>query len=220
MSGGAKRLPLYFLTNREPSPPLQSHLNQAMKREMAFRAIGTVLLLFSIACGRPTGVPDPPSGISQRLPFDRESRPNGISPSQSLIPATGHLAEGTSLTVHLTKPLSSASSHPGDNLEGVLDEPVMADGQIMIDRGAVVTGRVLDVRHAEGTRIPGYLRIALVSVDSGGKPVLIETSSIFVKGGAHEDHSQVANRASGSKDVVLTTDRRLTFRLAQAAVLQ
>ena len=188
---------------------------------MPSRTVAALMLIFALGCGRPTGVPESSAPNSQRLPFDRASRSGGISPSQALIPATGRLPEGTSLTVRLSKAISSATSHPGDNLEGAIDEPVQVDGQTLIDRGAVVTGRVLDARHAEGPKNAGYLRIALVSVDNGGKPVLIETSSIFLKGGSREEHAASTTLAAGSaKDVVLAPDRRLTFRLAQAVVLQ
>ncbi len=192
-----------------------------MRFPTPFWLIAVLAPIAALGCGRPTGVPDSSSSGSQRVPFDRESRSSGISPSQTLIPATGRLPEGTSLTIRLGKALTSASAHAGDNLEGALDEPIMVDEQTLIAQGAKVTGRVLDAKHAEGPRSPGYLRIALVSVDNGGKPVLIETSSIFVKGGAHEERATANSGAPvSSKDVVLATDRRLTFRLAQPALLQ
>jgi len=186
------------------------------------RAVAVLLLAFAVACGKPTGVPEPSPGTTQKLPFARESRSNGISPSQSLIPATTHLAEGTSIAIHLRDALSSASAHAGDSFEGTLDEPVLVDGQSLIPRGAAVTGRVLDAKHSSGSRNPGYLRIALVSVDVAGKTVLINTSSIFAKGkaGSHDERPPAGvGLITNQKEAVFTPDRRLTFHLAQAADL-
>src|ERR1039458_9735054 len=89
----------------------------------AIRAFAVLALGFTVACGKPTGVPEPSPGNTQKLPFDRESRSKGISPSQSLIPATTRLAEGTSMTIRLQKTLSSASAQAGDSFEGTLDDP-------------------------------------------------------------------------------------------------
>jgi len=84
------------------------------------------------------------------------------------------------------------------------------EGQTLVPRGAAVVGRVLDAKQSTGTD-RGYLRIALVSVEVGGKTVLIDTSSIFAKAGAHDGGS--------TREVVLTRDRRLTFHLTQGVDL-
>ena len=189
---------------------------------LAFRAVVVLALAVAVGCGRPTGVPDPSPANTQKLPFDRESPTKGLSPSKSLIPATTPLAEGTSLAIHLQKTLSSASAQAGDSFEGTLDEPVVVDGQPLIARGAAVTGRVLDAKPSGSGRNSGYLRIALLSVDVGGKTVLIDTSSIFAKakGGSHGDRADKgAGMDTNAKEIVFTPDRRLTFRLVQAAEL-
>src|ERR1035438_7558027 len=77
---------------------------------------------------------------------------------------------------------------------------------------------------------PGYLRIVLVSLNIGGKPVMIETSSIFAKGGGRDERNSATGTASGAsqldsrkgrdKNIVLGIDRHLNFRLAQAVDLQ
>jgi hypothetical protein len=185
----------------------------------AFLTIVAVLLALAAACGKPTGVPEPSPTNTQKLPFDRESRSTGVSPTQSLIPPT-RLNEGTSLTVRLQKPLSSATASAGDSFEGIIDEPVVVDDQPLIARGAAVTGRVLDAKHSGGNRDPGYLRIALVSIDVAGKTVLIDTSSIFAKAKSPSKEGRTAGGADvPNREIVFTPDRRLTFRLAQAADL-
>jgi hypothetical protein len=171
-----------------------------------------------VSCSKPTGVPDSSAKSGQKLPFDREASTKGISPSQSLIPPTRRLLEGTSISVRLRNTYSSATAHAGDTFQATLDEPVIVDDQPLIPRGSPVIGRVLDAQRAtEGGRNPGYLRLALVSLGVGGKPIAIETSSIFAKGNATDEHAPetTADGTVNRSDIALTPDRRLTFHLTQ-----
>ena len=205
--------------------------------------LAIVLLMLSLvcACGRPTsdsGGNASNSADSQKLPFDRQPRPTGISPSQSLIPSATKLPEGTPIPIRLQSALSSASAHAGDSFNAIVDEPVVIDGQMLIDGGTPATGRVLEAkpsanspgRSLERSLEPGYLRIVLVSLTVAGRPIMIETSSIFAKGGIREERNPATGSASGAsrkgkdkdkdRDIVFGIDRRLTFRLAQAVDLQ
>jgi len=218
--------------------------------------IAIVLLTLSLlcACGRPpsdSGDNASNAADAQRLPFDRQPRSTGITPSQVLIPSATKLPEGTGLPIRLRSALSSASSHAGDSFSATIDEPVVIDGQTLIAPGTSASGRVLEAKpaarsrggsvksssdsSAESSLEPGYLRIALVSLNVGGKPVMIETSSIFAKGGSRGERTPATGTASGAteqydhkdkkdrdkgKNIVLPIDRRLNFRLAQAVDLQ
>jgi hypothetical protein len=202
---------------------------------MLFHAhrIAVVLLTLSLLCA----CRQPPSesssnSDSQKLPFDRQPRSTGISPSQSLIPSAMKLPEGTPIPIRLQTALSSASSRAGDTFSATLDEPVVVDGRTLIDRGTPVTGRVLEAKPAASSPghslEPGYLRIVLVSLNTGGRPIMIETSTIFAKGGAREGRHPAASATPGGsqkdkdrdRDIVFGIDRRLNFRLAQAVDLQ
>jgi hypothetical protein len=192
--------------------------------------IAIVLLTLSLlcACGRPPAEKASNSAESQKLPFDRLPRSTGISPSQSLIPSGTKLPEGTPIPIRPESALSSASSHAGDTFSATIDEPVVIDGQTLIARGTPATGRVLEAKPSASSLgrslEPGYLRIVLVSLNVGGRPVMIETSSIFAKGGSREERNPASSAASGAsqkdKDIVFGIDRRLNFRLAQTVDLQ
>jgi hypothetical protein len=153
-----------------------------------------VALELAVGCGRETGVPPGDSETSTAttantattLPFDRQSQTGGISPTQTLIPTARKLPVGTPITIRLQQTLSSKSSNPGDSFEGVLDEPIVIDTQTVVPRGATLTGRVLAAKSSGRLHDPGYLRITLVSINLQDKPVEIETSSIFAKGGSHK----------------------------------
>jgi hypothetical protein len=102
------------------------------------------------------------------------------------------------------------------------------DGQTLIDRGTPATGRVLEAKPSANSLgralATGYLRIVLVSLNIGGRAVMIETSSIFAKGGSREERNPAPGTASGAsrkdRDIVFGVDRRLNFRLAQTVDLQ
>jgi hypothetical protein len=216
--------------------------------------IATVVLTLSLlcACGRPPSETDPNPGDAQKLPFDGQPRSSGISPSQSLIPSSTKLPEGTPIPIRLQSALSSASSHAGDSFSAITDEPVVIDGQTLIPRGTAAIGRVLEAKPAAsstgvelgspggssagspaenspgGLLEPGYLRLVLVSLNVDQKTVMIETSSLFTKGGSLDERNAPAGAAPGAapntrdknRDIVLGVDRRLNFRLAQAVDLR
>jgi hypothetical protein len=197
------------------------------------KPIAVIWLTISLisGCARPPAE-NAANSDSQKLPFDRQPGSTGVSPSSSLIPSATKLPEGTGLPIRLQNTLSSASSHAGDNFSATIDEPVVIDGQTLVPRGTPATGRVLEAKPAASSRggspEPGYLRIVLVSLNVDGRTVMIETSSIFAKGGSREDRNGTPGRASGStksrpatkdKDIVFGEDRRLNFRLAQTADL-
>jgi len=176
------------------------------------------------ACSRPPAEPSG-AGASQSLPFDHQPGSGGISPSQSLIPLNTQLPEGTSIAVRLQSPLSSRTARTGDRFEVVVDQPVDVDGLTLLANGTSATGRVLEARPASSSgpaHEDGYLRLVLVSLNVGGRTVMIETSSIFAKGGSHEERNPSAGSASvgTQKDIVLGIDRHLNFRLAQTVDLK
>jgi len=186
-------------------------------------AIVLLALSWLCACGRPPAEGTPNASDSQKLPFDRQSSSTGISPSQVLVPSSTKLPEGTPIPVRLQSALSSASAHAGDTFNAIIDEPIVIDGQTLVAAGTPATGRILEAKASASSPghspEPGYLRIVLVSLKMDGRPVMIETSSIFAKGGSHEERNR-ANASTRDKDIVFSLDRHLNFRLAQTADLQ
>jgi hypothetical protein len=182
-------------------------------------AVVLLALSFACACGRPA---DDKAADSQKLPFDRQPSLTGISPSRTLIPSTTKLPEGTPISVHLESALSSASARAGGTFSAAIDDPVAVDGHILIARGTIAAGRVLEAKPAGVSPEAGYLRIVLESVDIDGKQIMIETSSIFAKGGSRDDRSSTNGAGIGNtqRDIVFGPERRLNFRLAQTVDLQ
>ena len=194
-------------------------------------SVMVLLMGLSLACGRATGVPDDAAanaGDAQKAPFDQESESAGTDGTTSgtmvngaPLGAVNTLPEGTPITIRLLSQVSSAVAHAGDGFAGTLDDPIVMDGQTVVPRGALVAGRVLAAKASGRLHDPGYLRIALVSLTVDGKPLALETSSLFVKGGPHERRPWALAGSTSAfvgegKEVSFDAERRLTFRLAQA----
>jgi hypothetical protein len=194
------------------------------------------MLLTLAACSQRESLPLAVENVSadQHLPFEAASNKGGISPTGSLAPAA--IPAGTPVTIRLRLSLSSASSRPGDPFEAVLDEPIVIRGQTLAPQGATLVGRVLDARASDQSQEAGYLRLGLTAISLNGKVIPIQTSSIFMKRGSHEQRNVTIIRdgsgskgaligasvdapgttyATGSRDVGVAPERRLTFRLAQ-----
>ncbi|MGA8152264.1 MAG: hypothetical protein WB952_15030 [Terriglobales bacterium] len=194
--------------------------------------VGVVFLLaLATACSRHSGVLplSQPIAASHDLPFNRGSEDSGFSPTQafdfSAVPA------GTPIIVRLTSPLSSAGSRTGDAFEAVLDEPILVHGQLRVQRGAPVTGRVAAAKPFDPPNHAGYLRLTLSSMIIGKDIQQLHTSSVFAKGSrrgldevsakvglpAFRDSlllgaNEVERAAPRTGDAKFSTAQRLTFR--------
>jgi hypothetical protein len=223
-----------------------------LQRALGLCLVGLLLCLGGACAKQQANLLDPAGSHSdsEKLPFDRHPRAEGISPSQSLIPSISKLPVGTPITIRLQTPISSASAHPGDRFKAILDDPIVIDGQTVIARGSAVSGHILAARASAQSDLPGYVRLALYSLSLEGKALPVETSSVFAKAGSHKSRKAAppngetggtfigdSGKASlvgtatnspsnasapddAAKDISLNSDRRLTFRIAQPVDLQ
>jgi hypothetical protein len=212
--------------------------NSIWRNATGFVVLVGVLLMGLILAGCSKRESMSPVGESasadQHLPFDATSDSGGISPTGLLAPAA--IPAGTPVTIHLRLSLSSASSRSGDPFDAVLDEPIIVRGHTLAPKGTILTGRVLDARASDRFQQAGYLRLGLTAIMLNGKVIPIQTSSIFMKRGSHEQRNVTIIRdgsgnkgaligasvdvpgttyATGSSDVGVAPERPLTFRLAQ-----
>lgn len=86
------------------------------------------------------------------------------------------LQPGTLITVRLSERLSSDRYGPGDAFTATLDEPLVADGFVIAERGAHVEGRVASVQQAGRVKGVAALALQLVRIrTSDGQLVEIST---------------------------------------------
>ncbi|HKT23223.1 MAG TPA: hypothetical protein VJR04_01390 [Terriglobales bacterium] len=152
------------------------------------------LLLAGAGCGKQMATPASAAlkGSDQAgaaAPFankDVDNPEQSKNANGSLVPQEVVIPSGTAITVRLQNAVSSATSQPGDQFEATLDQPIVVDGQTVAAEGAHVIGRVVAARHSGRLAHPGYLRIALSSVNVNGKAVSIQSSSVMVAGASHK----------------------------------
>ena len=96
------------------------------------------------------------------------------------------LPEGTVINVTVDQTLASNQNRSGDEFEASIAAPVVVAGKTVIPKGARARGRVIEARESGHLQTPARLRLALHSVEVGGKSYQIETSSVTRTGSSHK----------------------------------
>ena len=179
-------------------------------------------------CSRPAGTDEAPAQTDQReVPFQdgttgasTNPRAASATPDPAARGETGlpfrddqSLPAGTMLTVRLKRPIAADSTGPSSTFEGIVDEPLVIDGNTLIPRGTGVAGRVEAARSSQVKRNRGYVRLILDSIDVAGRDLPVRTSSLFARGNFGDTGG---SEGDGSIPVIhLEKGRRLTFRLTE-----
>jgi hypothetical protein len=173
----------------------------------------------------------------QKLPFHQNSDRNADDSAHPALPpdrktgsgtpfrAAAHehsLPAGTLITVRLENSLFILKAHPGDTFTASLIGPLEINGDPVIERGTLLSGRIESAQpSADRTGLssdPGYVRLTLNSITIDGKALDIQTSSLFAKGTLEPSTSlNVSSTRGGTdaqfQDLRVQKGRRLTFRL-------
>jgi hypothetical protein len=87
---------------------------------------------------------------------------------------------GTSITARIGSTLDTKTAHDGDTFTGSLTRSVSVHGEVAIPSGAGVTGTVVESKSPGKFKGEGVLTVALTSVNVGGAPQSIQTSTYTV----------------------------------------
>jgi len=90
-------------------------------------------------------------------------------------PRTFEVAEGTEVSVLLVDAISTGKNKAGDQFIASLAEPIVVNGETVVDRGAKVQGRVADAEGSGRVKGRANLRLVLTSIVDGGKTYPIVT---------------------------------------------
>ena len=112
---------------------------------------------------------------------------------------TGQMIQpGTTITVRLLRPLTSASAEPGQLFAGYVVSSEAIRGSALVPPGTLVEGTCLAIRRASDHSRPGYIRVALQGLrDPEGRFAPLETTTFSQWGGPHLDIWRAA--ADGEK---------------------
>ena len=194
-----------------------------MKRQGFTQVLVCALLLFGLASGCNVGARTAKDGTnqpgSQQLPF---------AEGKVLV-----VSANTVIYVRLHQTISSGTARAGQDFAAVLDEPLLADGQLVAPQGTPVMGKIVAASGSEHKHGASYLRITLSLLTVNGKTMPLQTNSVLVGGGNYKNHNVAfsgggasgafLDAAGGStaayvtekKEVGFVADRRLGFRLTQ-----
>ncbi|MDX1983320.1 MAG: hypothetical protein SFV51_23820 [Bryobacteraceae bacterium] len=94
------------------------------------------------------------------------------------------LPVGTQITVRMIDSIDSARNMAGQSFRGTLDEPLLIDGAIVIDKGSAVTARLEEAEEAGRFRGRSILALVLTSITHHGRPVELRTYRSVSSGGS------------------------------------
>jgi hypothetical protein len=138
-----------------------------MKRVLYFLSIAILAGNF-IGCNRRPEAANTDSTSSTR-DSTFATRDVQIPEPKVVIPA------GTRLRVALTEPISSDKSRPGDHFMGVLAEPIVIDGNTVLEKGTKVRGLVVNARGSGRVKGRASIQLTLTQIMRGGGSLSIST---------------------------------------------
>ena len=113
------------------------------------------------------------------------------------------LPAGSTLPVRITQTLDSATSQPGDTFSGALATDVIADGMVLLPRGANVTGRVSEVHEAAHFKGAALLTVELTGATARGERVSLSTQPYSVEGKGRGKNTAVKTGVGAAAGAVL-----------------
>lgn len=118
---------------------------------------------------QPNAPPSPPEVGASREPvaaaLDPQPQPRSVT-----------LNTGMTIVIRLSEPLSADRAATGDRFHATLAEPLIADGLVIAERGARVTGRIVESQKPGWLNTKSMLELELSSLaTSDGQDVSIST---------------------------------------------
>lgn len=119
----------------------------------------------------------PPAPPATRTPATRTPTNRTTPPAPPVAPALRRLSAGARFDVAATDTISSRTSKSGESFTArVVEDVKNASGQVVIPAGAIVNGKISDVKPAPNPRTPGTLTLTVTSVTVGGNTYPIDAS--------------------------------------------
>jgi len=159
--------------NEAPAVPLQPYRSVAVPAE-------TAQPVPPVAASSPAAIPAPAApepAVASPVAPEPPAQAAAAAPRQVLLP------RGLTVKVRLDEALSTARAAAGDTFQASLFEPVIADGLIIGERGARVTGRIVDSRQSTGAGGRAALTLALSTIETAdGQRITVATEAWLKQG--------------------------------------
>ncbi len=105
--------------------------------------------------------------------------------------------------MRVTQTLDSGSSQVGDTFSGALATDVIADGMVLLPRGANVNGRVSDVHEAAHFKGASLLTVELTGVTAHGERISLSTQPYSIEGKGRGKNTAVKTGVGAAAGAVL-----------------
>ena len=117
---------------------------------------------------------------AQQQPVAAARPDSAFKPAQAASqPMKVTLVEGSVLSVRVGESLSSEKNESGDSWSGTLAEPLVINGLVIAERGALVEGRVTDAKRAGRVKGVASLSVTLSRLTTAdGQRINLQTSGI------------------------------------------
>lgn len=147
-------------------------------------------------------VQDPGPAIASTTPPERpalpDPQPEPVQPAPALEPRRVTIPQGSTLHTRLIETLSSDKLKPGDTFQATLSEPLIVGDLAIAERGARVSGRVVNTGQAGKFQGTSRLELALTSFQSAdGQKVAIATQP-WARAGSASTNSNAAKIGGGA----------------------
>ena len=166
-------------------------------RESKFRPVGAVRRSEAVAAtpGAPVPVPVPVPVMNSPVPEAPRERPTPAPVAAQPpppAPMTVTIKEGAVIAIRLGETLSSEKNHVGDTFSGSLAEAVVVDGMVIAERGARVSGRIVDAERAGRVKGVAVLQLALTEISTADNQRVPVLTNAFLAKGPDTTKSDVA----------------------------
>ncbi len=223
----ASPAPVYTEAVEVPIPAPKPHPFAPAPKTLALATPRVAPMAISSAPYQPPApAPEPQAAAPEPAPATAAPEPEppheAPKPEPPPEPRRVTLHQGFQITIRLDESISTDHAAGGDTFRASLAEPLVADGLIIAERGARVTGRVVNAIRGGRFSGPAELQLALATVEtSDGQKVAISTEP-WVKTGEGSRAGAlgaIIGAISGggdgaSRPLDLPNDTVIRFRLA------
>ncbi len=185
------------------APPREIAAPAPVVRESKFRPVGATKRPAGVAApsasGAPVPVPVPVPIMNSPVAEAPRERPAPAPvavaapvPPPVPVPMKVTLKEGSVIAIRLGETLNSEKNHVGDAFTGSLAEPVVVDGMVIAERGARVSGKIVDAERAGRVKGVAILQLALTEINTADNQRVAVLTDAFLTKGPDTTKSDVA----------------------------
>jgi len=186
------------------APPREVAAPAPVVRESKFRPVGTAKRPAAVAAAPAPSFPSAPVPVPDPVPImnapvaetPRErSAPAPVAapaPPPPPVPMKVTLKEGSVIAIRLGETLNSEKNQIGDAFTGSLAEAVVVDGMVIAERGARVSGKIVDAERAGRVKGVAVLQLALTEINTADNQRVAVLTDAFLTKGPDTTKSDVA----------------------------